>query len=333
MLFTNTQYPNTRLRRLRSKEFIRNLVAEHSLSINDLIYPMFVHDQKTDSQAIKSMPGVLRYNQDDLLRECESLCDMQIPAIAIFPVISQDLKDNNAKEAYNPKGLMPKIIRAIKIRFPELGIISDIALDPYTSHGQDGIIDNQGRIINDVTVEVLKKQALCHAEAGVDIVAPSDMMDGRIGAIRETLDKANFIDTNILAYAAKYASNYYGPFRDAIDSLKNLGNADKRTYQISFNNANQALHEVALDIQEGADMVMVKPGSSYLDIVYQVKENFKLPTFVYQVSGEYSMLKLAAQNGLIDEKKAVLESLICMKRAGGDAILTYYAKEIANWLK
>lgn len=333
MLFTNTQYPNTRLRRLRSKEFIRNLVAEHSLSVHDLIYPMFVHDQKADSQVIKSMPGVLRYNKEDLLKECELLCELNIPAIALFPVISQNLKDNSAKEAYNPKGLVPQIIREIKLRFPELGIISDIALDPYTSHGQDGIIDENGRILNDVTIEVLKKQALCHAEALVDIVAPSDMMDGRIGVIRKELDKANFTDTNILAYAAKYASNYYGPFREAVDSLKNLGNADKRTYQISYNNANQALHEVALDIQEGADMVMVKPGGSYLDIVYQVKQNFKLPTFVYQVSGEYSMLKLAAQNGLIDEKKAVLESLICMKRAGGDAILTYYAKEVANWLK
>jgi len=333
MLFTNTQYPNTRLRRLRSKEFIRNLVAENSLSINDLIYPMFVHDQNTDSQVIKSMPSVLRHNKNDLLKECERLCELKIPAIAIFPVVSQDLKDNNAKESYNPNGLMPTIIKEIKARFPELGIISDIALDPYTSHGQDGIIDEQGRILNDTTVDILKKQALCHAEAGVDIVAPSDMMDGRIGAIRKSLDEASFIDTNILAYAAKYASNYYGPFRDAVDSLKNLGNADKRTYQISYHNANQALHEVALDIQEGADMVMVKPGSSYLDIVYQVKQNFKLPTFVYQVSGEYSMLKLAAQNGLIDEQKAVLESLICMKRAGGDAILTYYAKDIASWLK
>ena len=243
------------------------------------------------------------------------------------------MKTNEAIEAYNPEGLIPKVIKAIKSKFPELGIISDIALDPYTSHGQDGLIDKNNKIINDATIQVLQKQALCHAQAGVDIVAPSDMMDGRIGEIRKILDKNNFIDTNILAYSAKYASNFYGPFRDAVDSLKNLGNADKKTYQLSYQNANQALHEVALDIQEGADMVMVKPGSLYLDIVNQVKQNFKIPTFVYQISGEYAMLKLAAQNNLINEQHAVLETLISMKRAGADAILTYYAKEVAKWLR
>ena len=333
MIFTNTQYPNTRLRRLRSKKFIRDLVAEHNLTEHYLIFPVFVHDQKAPSQTIKTMPGIYRYNFDDLLKECELLCELKIPAIAIFPVISQDLKTNEAIEAYNPEGLIPKVIKAIKSKFPELGIISDIALDPYTSHGQDGLIDKNNKIINDATIQVLQKQALCHAQAGVDIVAPSDMMDGRIGEIRKILDKNNFIDTNILAYSAKYASNFYGPFRDAVDSLKNLGNADKKTYQLSYQNANQALHEVALDIQEGADMVMVKPGSLYLDIVNQVKQNFKIPTFVYQISGEYAMLKLAAQNNLINEQHAVLETLISMKRAGADAILTYYAKEVAKWLR
>ncbi len=279
------------------------------------------------------MPNITRFSLDELLKEAKDIVNLNIPAIALFPVIAQDKKSIDANEAYNPNGLIQKAVKTLKKEYPNLGIITDVALDPYTIHGQDGLIDNNGYVLNDETVEVLVKQALSHAKAGADIVAPSDMMDGRIGAIRNALEENGFINTQILAYSAKYVSHYYGPFRDAIGSAKNLAGGSKETYQMDVANSNEALKEVALDIKEGADMVMIKPGISYLDIVYRVKKKFKIPTFAYQVSGEYSMLKAAAQNGWIDEKKVVLETLLSFKRAGADAILTYYAFEVAKWLK
>ena len=279
------------------------------------------------------MPNITRFSLDELLKEAKDIVNLNIPAIALFPVIAQDKKSLDANEAYNPNGLIQKAVKTLKKEYPNLGIITDVALDPYTTHGQDGLIDNNGYVLNDETVEVLVKQALSHAKAGADIVAPSDMMDGRIGAIRNALEENGFINTQILAYSAKYVSHYYGPFRDAIGSAKNLAGGSKETYQMDVANSNEALKEVALDIKEGADMVMIKPGISYLDIVYRVKKKFKIPTFAYQVSGEYSMLKAAAQNGWIDEKKVVLETLLSFKRAGADAILTYYAFEVAKWLK
>ncbi len=327
------KYPRRRLRRLRRDDFSRRLVQEHRLSSDDLIYPVFVIDGQNRSETIASMPGVERLSVDRLLMKAQRCVELAVPAIALFPVVDNRLRTADAQEAFNPDGLAPRAIRAIKARFPDLGVITDIALDPYTSHGQDGLIDASGYVLNDETIEVLVKQALSHAHAGVDIVAPSDMMDGRIGALREALDAGNFIHTRILAYAAKYASNFYGPFRDAVGSSSTLGKANKFTYQVDPANSNEALWEVGLDLGEGADIVMVKPGMPYLDIVRRVKDEFGAPTFVYQVSGEYAMLKAAGQNGWIDERKCALEALLAFKRAGADAILTYYALDAAAWLQ
>lgn len=326
-----------RPRRLRKNASIRGLVAENSLTTNDLIYPLFIVEGENQRQKIDTMQGVFRLSIDNLLLEVKELIDLGIFAIALFPVIGESKKSLNADEAFNDNGLMQTAVRAVKKHYPQMLVITDVALDPFTTHGQDGIIDetaeNLGYVLNDITTKVLVKQALSHAKAGADIVAPSDMMDGRIGAIRAALECNGFVNTNILSYAAKYASHYYGPFRDAVGSSGNLGNADKNTYQMDFRNGDEALKEVALDIEEGADMVMVKPGVAYLDIVYRVKNKFKLPTFAYQVSGEYAMLKLAASGGVIDEQKVVMETLIGFKRAGCDGVLTYYAKEVAKWLK
>lgn len=326
-------YPKTRLRRLRQASFSRNLIAENQLSVKDLIFPLFIMEGQNQQEAIHSMPGISRISIDLLLKEAIELVKLGIPAIALFPVIEADKKTLLAEEAYNPEGLIQRAVRELKKVAPELGVITDIALDPYTSHGQDGVIDEKGYVLNDKTTEILVQQALSHAAAGADIVAPSDMMDGRIGAIRQALEAAGFVNTCILAYSAKYASSFYGPFRDAVGSAKALGKADKFQYQMDPSNSNEALHEIALDLQEGADMVMVKPGMPYLDIVKQTKEQFRVPTFVYQVSGEYAMLKAAAEKGWLNEKSVVLESLLSMKRAGADSILTYYAKEVAGWLK
>lgn len=323
-------YPLSRPRRLRDKSFIRDLVQETRLSVKDLIYPVFVLEGQNKIEPVPSMPGVDRLSVDELIKRCQQYVDLGIPALALFPVISQNLKSDEAKEAYNKDGLIPNAIKAIKDKFPQLGIITDVALDPYTSHGQDGIIDQHGYIINDVTNDILAKQALTHAAAGADIVAPSDMMDGRIGLIRKNLEEAGHINTKILSYAAKYASSFYGPFRDAVGSAANLGTSNKDTYQMNPANADEALHEVALDLQEGADMVMVKPGLPYLDIVRLVKDKFKVPTFVYHVSGEYAMLKAAANNGWLDFDKVLMESLMSFKRAGADGILTYGAIEAAK---
>ena len=327
------KYPSRRLRRLRRDDFSRRLVREHRLTSDDLIYPIFVIDGQNRSEAIASMPGVERLSVDRLLMKAQRCVELGVPAIALFPVVDDRLRTADAQEAFNDDGLAPRAIRAIKAQFPDLGVITDIALDPYTSHGQDGLIDSSGYVLNDETIEVLIKQALSHARAGVDIVAPSDMMDGRIGALRDALDAAKFIHTRILAYAAKYASNFYGPFRDAVGSSSTLGKANKFTYQVDPANSNEALWEVGLDLGEGADIVMVKPGMPYLDIVRRVKDEFGAPTFVYQVSGEYAMLKAAGQNGWIDERKCVLEALLAFKRAGADAILTYFALDAAAWLQ
>ena len=327
------RFPRTRMRRMRRDEFSRRLTRETRLSVDDLIQPVFVMEGKNRAEAVSSMPGISRLTVDLLLKQAEKLLKLGVPAIALFPVVSARKKDNKAKEAYNPKGLVPFTVRELKKNFPELGVITDVALDPYTSHGQDGLIDNTGYVLNDETTAVLVKQALAHAEAGADVVAPSDMMDGRIGAIRDALEKAGHIHTRILAYSAKYASSFYGPFRDAVGSAANLGKGNKYSYQMDPANSREALREVALDIDEGADMVMVKPGMPYLDIVRQVKDRFGVPTFVYQVSGEYAMLMAAAQNGWLDERAGVMESLVCIKRAGADAILTYFAERAAGWLK
>jgi porphobilinogen synthase len=321
------------MRRLRHDAFSRRLVREHRLSPDDLIYPAFVIDGRSRSEAVPSMPGVERLSIDRLLMKAEQCVDLDVPAIALFPVVENRFRTADAKEAFNPDGLAPRTIRALKERFPELGVITDIALDPYTSHGQDGLVDDSGYVLNDETIEVLVKQAVSHAQAGVDIVAPSDMMDGRIGALREGLDAEGYIHTRIMAYAAKYASNFYGPFRDAVGSSATLGKGNKYTYQVDPANSNEALWEVGLDLEEGADMVMVKPGMPYLDIVRRVKDEFGAPTMVYQVSGEYAMLKAAGQNGWIDERKCVMETLLAFKRAGADAILTYFALDAAAWLK
>ncbi len=329
----NNQYPNSRPRRMRANDFSRRLMAENKLSADDLIYPVFVLEGENRVEDIVSMPGIQRKSLDNLLIELEEVYQLGIPAIAIFPVVSENKKSLLAEEAFNDKGLVQQTVTAIKTKFPELGVITDIALDPYTSHGQDGIIDEQGYVLNDVTVDVLVKQALSHAAAGVDIVAPSDMMDGRIGAIRQALENAGHVNTKILAYSAKYASAFYGPFRDAVGSGANLGKADKKTYQMDPANGDEAFHEIALDLQEGADMVMVKPGMPYLDVIYRAKQNFKVPVMAYHVSGEYAMLKAASANGWIDEKKCVLEAMLGFKRAGTDAVLTYYAKDVARWLK
>lgn len=331
MWLSPRRYPTTRLRRMRQDAFSRALMSEHHLRVSDLIYPVFVLDGVGRQQAVASMPGVMRQSIDILLRTAEECVALGIPALALFPVI-EGRKTLLAEAAYDPEGLVPRAVRALKQAFPDLGVISDGALDPYTSHGQDGLIDAQGHVLNDETVAVLVKQALCHAAAGVDVVAPSDMMDGRIGAIRAALDAAGFIHTRIVSYAAKYASSFYGPFRDAVGSASALGHADKRTYQMDPANSDEALHEVAQDLAEGADMVMVKPGLPYLDVLWRVKDTFKVPTLVYQVSGEYAMLKAAAQNGWLDEQNCMLESLLAFKRAGADAILTYFALDAARVL-
>ena len=328
-----SSYPYTRKRRMRRDDFSRRLMREHSLSASDFIYPMFVVDGDQQRIEVESMPGIERVSIDLLLEEANEVDRLGIPAIALFPVVEASGKSDSADEAWNPDGLVQRAVRALKTAQPDLGIITDIALDPYTSHGQDGLLDEEGYVTNDATVEALVKQALSHAEAGADVVAPSDMMDGRIAAIREALESSGHLNTRILAYAAKYASSFYGPFRDAVGSAGNLGSGNKYTYQMDPANSNEALHEVLLDIDEGADMVMIKPGLPYLDIVRRVSEELQFPTFVYQVSGEYAMLKAAGQNGWIDEKACVLEALLSIKRAGANGILTYFAKQAASWLQ
>ena len=326
-------FPHTRKRRMRRDDFSRRLMRENTLSADDFIYPMFVLDGENRRQAVESMPGIERVSIDLLLEEARQIAALGIPALALFPVVGDEGKSDAADEAFNPEGLIQRAVRALKAEQPELGIITDVALDPYTSHGQDGLLDDSGYVTNDATLEVLVKQALSHAEAGADVVAPSDMMDGRIGAIREALEADGHVNTRILAYAAKYASSFYGPFRDAVGSAGNLGGGNKYTYQMDPANSNEALYEVALDIDEGADMVMIKPGLPYLDIVRRVSEELQFPTFVYQVSGEYAMLKAAGQQGWIDERACVLEALLSIKRAGADGILTYFAKTAAGWLR
>ena len=328
-----SKYPSSRPRRLRRHPFVRDLVREHTLVANDLIYPVFVVENQAEEIDIPSMQGIRRWSIDNLIRHVAVAVDLGIPAVAIFPVIDPSLKTADGREAFNSNGLVPRTIVRLKKEFPGLGLISDVALDPYTSHGQDGIIDDTGFILNDVTVDELVKQALVHAEAGVDIIAPSDMMDGRVGAIRSALEGHGFADTMILSYAAKYASAFYAPFRDAVGSASNLGKADKKTYQMDPANSEEALREVALDIAEGADMVMVKPGLPYLDIIRRVKDRFEVPVFGYNVSGEYAMIKAAAQAGFLDERACVLESLLAFKRAGSDGVLTYHALDAARWLR
>ncbi|MEH3085547.1 MAG: porphobilinogen synthase [Xylophilus ampelinus] len=326
-------FPASRPRRLRRDTFTRNLVREHRLSAHDLIYPVFVHEGERRREEVASMPGVARLSLDLLLPVAEECVALGIPVLALFPVIDPALKTPDGREACNPDGLVPRVVRALKERFPALGVLTDVALDPYTSHGQDGVLDDSGYVLNDETVEILVRQALNHAESGIDIVAPSDMMDGRIGAVRAALEEAGHIHTRIMAYSAKYASAFYGPFRDAVGSAANLGKGNKKVYQMDPGNSDEALREVALDIAEGADMVMVKPGMPYLDIVRRVKDQFRVPTFAYQVSGEYAMLKAAAGNGWLDNDAAVLESLLAFKRAGADGVLTYCAIEAAKLLR
>ena len=328
-----SHYPVIRKRRMRRDDFSRRLMRENTLSANDFIYPVFVLEGTQQREAVESMPGVDRLSIDLMGEEAKSVRDLGIPAMALFPVTPLEAKSEDAAEAWNPDGLVQRTIRALKQSVPDFGVITDVALDPYTSHGQDGLLDDDGYVTNDATVDVLVKQALSHAEAGADVVAPSDMMDGRIGEIRQTLENNGHLNTRILAYSAKYASSFYGPFRDAVGSAGNLGGGNKYSYQMDPANSNEALHEVALDIDEGADMVMIKPGLPYLDIVQRVSQEFQFPTYVYQISGEYAMLKAAALNGWIDEKPCVLEALLSMKRAGADGILTYYAKAAAQWLQ
>ncbi len=326
-------YPNLRMRRMRRNEFSRRLMRENVLTANDFIYPMFILEGENQREAVPSMPGVERVSIDLLLKEAEQCLELGIPAIALFPVVPQEKKSDDAAEAYNPDGLAQRAVRSLKQAFPELGVMTDVALDPFTSHGQDGLIDDTGYVLNDETVAVLTRQAVSHAEAGADIVGPSDMMDGRIGEIRTALEAAGHIHTRILAYSAKYASSFYGPFRDAVGSAANLAGGNKYSYQMDPANSDEALREVALDLEEGADMVMIKPGMPYLDIVRRIKDTFGAPTYVYHVSGEYAMLKAAAQNGWLNEKACVLEALLSFKRAGADGILTYYAKDAAAWLR
>lgn len=325
-------YPHRRLRRNRTHEFSRRMLAEHSLTVNDLIYPVFIIEGNNVTEPVTSMPNVNRMSIDILLKEAEQVAKLGIPVLSLFPAIEASKKSLLAQEAYNENGLVPKAVRALKKEFPELGVLTDVALDPYTTHGQDGIIDEQGYVQNDISVETLVKQALIQAQAGVDIIAPSDMMDGRIGAIRNELEKHGFTNTQIMAYSAKYASCFYGPFRDAVGSAQNIKGGNKKTYQLDPANSNEALQEIYQDLSEGADIVMVKPGMPYLDIVQKVKETFAVPTFAYQVSGEYAMLTAAIENGWLDEKSAIMESLLCFKRAGADGILTYFAKQVAEWL-
>ena len=328
-----SQYPAYRPRRMRRDDWSRRLIQENHLRIDDLIYPVFLLSGNNQTQAVSSMPGIERMSLDRLFHVAEECVALGIPVMALFPIIDGSLKSNDGAEAFNPKGLIPSAVMELKKRFPALGIMTDVALDPYTSHGQDGVLDDQHRILNDETVSILIKQALCHAQAGVDIVAPSDMMDGRIGAIRTALENQGLIHTRIMAYAAKYASSFYGPFRDAVGSATNLGKADKKTYQMDPANGDEAIREVGLDISEGADLVMVKPGMPYLDIVYRIKEAFGYPTYAYQVSGEYAMMKAATQNGWLDHDAVMMESLLGFKRAGADGILTYFALEAARLLK
>ncbi|MDD4863653.1 MAG: porphobilinogen synthase [Alishewanella agri] len=332
-MHSNRYFPASRPRRMREQDFSRRLMAEHKLTVDDLIYPMFILEGEQQRESIASMPGIERLSLDLLLAEAKELVALGIPAIALFPVVPAEKKSLTAEEAWQPDALVQRAVKLLKQQVPELGIITDVALDPYTTHGQDGIIDDNGYVLNDVTTAALVKQALSHAAAGADIVAPSDMMDGRIGAIREALEDAGYVNTRILAYSAKYASSYYGPFRDAVGSAGNLKGGNKKTYQMDPANSNEALHEVALDLEEGADMVMVKPGMPYLDIVRRVKDEFGVPTFAYQVSGEYAMHMAAIQNGWLAEQPVIMESLLAFKRAGADGILTYFAKKVAIWLK
>jgi porphobilinogen synthase len=327
------QYPSVRMRRMRRDDFSRRLMRESDLTVNDLIYPVFVLDGQQRREAVGSMPGVERLSLDQLLPAADECVRLGIPVMALFPVIEGSLKSPDGREATNPEGLVPRVVRELKRRFPDLGVMTDVALDPYTTHGQDGVIDANGYVLNDESVAILTQQSLTQAAAGVDIVAPSDMMDGRIGAIRQSLETGGHIHTRIMAYSAKYASAFYGPFRDAVGSSGNLGKSNKMVYQMDPANTDEALWEVGLDLAEGADMVMVKPGMPYLDIVRRVKDEYKAPTFVYQVSGEYAMLMAAAQNGWLDEKKAILESLLAFKRAGADGVLTYFALRVARWLR
>ncbi len=325
-------FPGRRLRRVRRHDFSRRLVAENQLTVNDLIYPVFVMEGHNKQQEVPSMPGVYRMTIDLLIKEAETIAKLGVPVLSLFPVIEADKKSLHAEEAYNPDGLVQRTVRALKDAVPELGLLTDVALDPYTTHGQDGVIDADGYVINDITKEILVRQALSHAEAGAEIVAPSDMMDGRIGAIRDQLERDGLVNTQIMAYSAKYASCYYGPFRDAIGSASNLKGGNKMTYQMDPANTDEALQEIAQDLQEGADMVMVKPGMPYLDVIRRVKDTFGVPTFAYQVSGEYAMHMAAIQNGWLAEKPAVMESLLCFKRAGANGILTYFSKRVAQWL-
>lgn len=336
MITPHASFPGTRLRRMRRDDFSRRLMRESTLTADDLIYPVFVLEGKNRMEAVASMPGVERQSLDRLLATAERACGLGIPALALFPVIDPSLKTPGAEEAWNPEGLVPRVVAALKKEFPELGVITDVALDPYTSHGQDGLIaddDPRAYVLNDETLEALARQALAHARAGADVVAPSDMMDGRIGRIRSALDGHGLIHTRILAYSAKYASSFYGPFRDAVGSAANLGKGSKHTYQMDAGNSDEALREVALDLAEGADMVMIKPGMPYLDIVRRVKDEFRVPTYAYQVSGEYAMLRAAERNGWLDGKACILESLLAFKRAGADGILTYFALDAAAWLR
>ncbi|MDC7718421.1 MULTISPECIES: porphobilinogen synthase [Vogesella] len=331
-MFANRYFPATRLRRMRRDDFSRRLMRENVLTTNDLIYPVFVLEGEGREEEVASMPGVKRQSLDKLLDTAAEAVALGIPMLSIFPVIETG-KDNSGEEAYNPDGLVPTVVRALKARFPQLGIMTDLALDPYTVHGQDGLLDDSGYVLNDETTEILVQQALCHAAAGADVLGPSDMMDGRIGAIRSALEDEGFIHTKILAYSAKYASAFYGPFRDAVGSAANLGSADKYTYQMDPANLDEALYEVAMDLEEGADMVMIKPGMPYLDVIRRIKDTFKVPTYAYQVSGEYAMLKAAVQNGWLNEEKCMMESLLAFKRAGADGILTYYALDAARVIR
>jgi porphobilinogen synthase len=327
------KYPQKRMRRMRRDDFSRRLMREHILTCNDLIYPVFIMEGKRRAEAVSSMPGVERQTLDKLLKRAELCAEFKIPAMAVFPVIDNDLKTPDGREAVNPDGLVPRAVAMLKKEFPEVGVITDAALDPYTTHGQDGILDRSGYVLNDETIAMLEQQAVICAAAGVDVVAPSDMMDGRIGRIRAALDREGHIHTRILSYAAKYASCFYGPFRDAVGSAKQLGRGNKNNYQMDPANGDEALWEVGLDLEEGADMVMIKPGLPYLDIVRRVKDRFKAPTYVYQVSGEYAMLRAAIQNGWLEERRAIMEALLCFKRAGADGVMTYFAVDVARWLR
>lgn len=327
------RYPRRRMRRMRRDDFSRRLMREHRLTSDDFIYPVFVIEGESRTEPVDSMPGVHRHTLDKLFSQAEACLESGIPAIAVFPAIESNLKTPDGREAVNPEGLVPRVVRALKKRFPELGVITDVALDPYTTHGHDGLIDATGYVLNDETLKVLEKQALVNAAAGVDVLAPSDMMDGRIGVIRSALDQEGFIHTRILAYSAKYASGFYGPFRDAVGSSQHLGRGNKYNYQMDPANSDEALWEVGLDLDEGADMVMVKPGLPYLDIIRRIKDEFKVPTYAYQVSGEYAMLRAAIQHGWLDEKRCIMEALLAFKRAGADGILTYFALDAVRWLK